>query len=171
MDRLTHMTNKHNPNQAHEPFRAVLTPHRSLGPRGFVILMTALSGINFVVGVAFWMMGAWPIFVFCGLDVLLIYAAFKLNYRAARAYEMVEVTPELLTVTSVEPSGRATAFEFNPYWVRVDLSEHHDGRTELTVAHHGRRLVFGRSLTDDEKREFAGVLRDAISRARGAVGF
>ncbi|MEQ1613237.1 MAG: DUF2244 domain-containing protein, partial [Hyphomicrobiaceae bacterium] len=54
------MTNKHNPNQAHEPFRAVLTPHRSLGPRGFVILMTALSGINFVVGVAFWMMGAWP---------------------------------------------------------------------------------------------------------------
>jgi uncharacterized membrane protein len=165
------MTDKNNPNQAHEPFRAVLSPHRSLGPRGFLILMTALCGINFVIGVAFWMMGAWPIFVFCGLDVLLIYVAFKLNYRAARAYEVVEVTPEALTVTSVEPSGRATAFAFNPYWVRVNLSEHHDGRTELELAHHGRRLIFGRSLTDDEKRDFAVALRDAIARARGAVGF
>lgn len=165
------MTDKNNPNQAHEPFRAVLTPHRSLGPRGFVILMAALCAINFVVGVTFWMMGAWPILVFCGLDVLLIYIAFKLNYRAARAYEVVEVSPETLTVTSVEPSGRSKVFEFNPYWVRVNLSEHHDGRTELELAHHGRRLVFGRNLTDDEKREFAHQLREAIARARGAVGF
>jgi uncharacterized membrane protein len=165
------MTNNNNPNRAHEPFRAVLTPHRSLGPRGFAMLMAALCLINFVVGVAFWWLGAWPILVFCGLDVLLIYVAFKLNYRAAQAYEQIEVTPERLTVTSVEPNGRATAFEFNPYWVRVNLSEHHDGRTELELSHHGRRLVFGRCLTDDEKRAFATVLREAIAKARGAVGF
>jgi len=165
------MTDNSNPNQAHQPFRAVLTQHRSLGPRGFMMLMAALCLINFVVGTAFWMLGAWPIFVFCGLDVALIYIAFKLNYRAGRAYETVEVTPELVTVTSVEATGRARAFTFNPYWVRVNLHEHHDGRTELELAHHGRRLVFGRYLTDDEKREFAAALRLALTRARGAVGF
>ena len=94
--------------------------------------------------------GAWPILVFCGLDVALIYIAFKLNYRDGRAYETVDLTPELLTVTSVEAYGRRRAFEFNPYWVRVNLHEHHDGRTELELAHHGRRLVFAHCLNDDE---------------------
>ena len=165
------MTDKSNPNQAHQPFRAILTQHRSLGPKGFIVLMAALCLINFVVGVAFWMLGAWPVFVFCGLAVLAIYVAFKFNYRAGRAYEMVELTPEMLTVTSVASSGHKRSFEFNPYWVRVNLHEHHDGRAELELAHHGRRLVFGRCLTDDEKREFATALHVALTRARGAVGF
>jgi uncharacterized membrane protein len=133
--------------------------------------MGVLCLINFAVGVGFWIMGAWPVFIFCGLDVALIYLAFKLNYRSGRAYETVDLTPELLTVTSVEPSGRRRSFEFNPYWVRVVLHEHHDGRTDLEIAHHNQRLSFGRLLTDDEKREFADVLRNALTRARGMVGF
>jgi uncharacterized membrane protein len=165
------MTDKNNPNQDAETFHAILTPHRSLGPKGFLVLMSGLCTINFAVGMAFWSMGAWPIPVFCGLDVLLIYVAFKANYRAARAYETIALTPQLLTVTSVEASGRRQAFEFNPYWVHVNLSEHHDGRTELELAHHGRRLVFGRCLTDDEKRDFAAALRQALARTRGMVGF
>ena len=32
-------------------------------------------------------MGAWPVFGFFGLDVLLIYWAFRLNFRAPRATE------------------------------------------------------------------------------------
>ena len=60
-------------------FRAVLHPHRSLGPRGFLILMLAIGGISFVTGMVFLSMGAWPVFGFFGLDVLLVYVAFKLN--------------------------------------------------------------------------------------------
>ncbi len=170
-----HMINKDNPKHAAvntvEPFRAVLSPHRSLGPRGFVILMTALCLINFAVGTAFWLIGAWPVLIFCGLDVALIYLAFKMNYRAGRAYETIDLTPDLLTVTSVEPSGRRRSCEFNPYWVRVALLEHHDGRIELELAHHEQRLVFARCLNDDEKREFAHALRAALARSKGSVGF
>jgi uncharacterized membrane protein len=165
------MTDASNSNQPHEPFRAILTAHRSLPPTGFLILMGLLCAINFVVGVAFWMMGAWPVFAFCGLDVLIIYVAFKLNYRAGRRFETVDLTPELLTVTRVEPSGRRQSYAFNPYWVRVDLHEHHDGRTELVLAHHDQRLSFGRFMNDDERRDFAKALRGALLRARGAVGF
>jgi uncharacterized membrane protein len=165
------MSENDDPNQASEPFRAVLSPYRSLGARGFVTLMAALCAVNFVVGVAFWSIGAWPILVFCGLDVALIYVAFRLNYRDGRAYETVDLTPELLTVTSVDAYGRRRAFEFNPYWVRVNLHEHHDGRTELELAHHGRRLVFARCLNDDEKREFAEALRHELVRVRRMVGF
>lgn len=169
------MTGNDNPSHAAspltEPFRAILTPHRSLGPRGFVILMTALCLINFAVGIAFWLMGAWPVLLFCGLDVALIYLAFKINYRAGRAYETVDLTPELLTVTSVTPSGSRRSLAFNPYWVRVALHQHHDGRTELELAHHDQRLVFARCLNDDEKRAFADALRTALARSRTSVGF
>lgn len=165
------MTDKCHPNQAEGAFRATLFPHRSLSPQGFGVLIGVLCVVNFAVGIAFWTIGAWPILMFCGLDVLLIYWAFKISYRSGLAYETVDLTPERLQVTSVAASGATRTWDFNPYWVRVDLDEHHDGRSELALTHHGRRLVFGRCLTADEKREFAVTLREALVRARSAVGF
>lgn len=156
-----------NKTQADAAFRAVLAPHRSLSPRGFLILMAAIGGMSFAAGVVFWTVGAWPVFGFLGLDVLLIYVAFKLNYRAGRAYETIELTRELLAVTRVHPSGRRESFDFNPYWVRVRLLEARDGRTDLQLTARERRLSFGRFLTDDERREFADALKTALVAARG----
>ena len=161
-----------NGKQGDGAFRAILHPHRSLDPRGFLILMLAIGTISFVMGVVFLSMGAWPVFGFFGLDVLLIYVAFRLNYRSGRAYEVVELTPAVLTLTLVEPSGRQKSFEFNPYWVRVRLSERPDGRTNLRIASHGREFEFARCLNDDERREFARVLEGALATARttSAIG-
>jgi uncharacterized membrane protein len=148
-------------------FRAVLTPHRSLSRTGFLVLMILLSVSCFGTGIVFLAMGAWPVFGFLGLDVLLVYIAFRLNYRAARAYETVELTPELLAVTRYDPSGRSRRFEFNPYWARVLLREWPDGRNDLRLAAQGRELSFGRFLTDDERRDFADALKGALVTARG----
>ncbi len=49
----------------------MITPHRSLGHAGFLVLMIAIGGISFVAGVVFLLAGAWPVFGFFGLDVLL----------------------------------------------------------------------------------------------------
>lgn len=147
-------------------FRAILHPHRSLGPTGFLILMSAIGGVSFVTGMVFLAMGAWPVFGFFGLDVALVYIAFRLNYRSGRLYEMVELTPEALTVTRVHPSGKRESFDFNPYWVRVRLAEGPHGRTDLRLASHGRELAFGRFLTDDERRDFSDALSGALIEAR-----
>lgn len=147
-------------------FRAVLHPHRSLGPRGFLILMLAIGSVSFVMGMAFLMMGAWPVMGFFGLDVLLVYFAFKLNYRAARAYELVELTPSLLKLTQVEPSGKSESFEFNPYWTRVLFTERHDGSNQLRLSSHGREFEFGRLLNDEERADFAQALKAALDKAR-----
>jgi YD repeat-containing protein len=148
-------------------FRAVLTPYRSLGPTGFLILMTALASISFATGLAFYLIGAWPVLGFFGLDVALIYFAFKLNYRSGRLYETVELTPECLTVTRVHPSGRTERYTYNPYWARVRLIERPDGRTHLRIASHGLEQTFGRFLTDAERRDFAAALQGALLAARG----
>lgn len=147
-------------------FRAILHPHRSLSPKGFLVLMLAIGGVSFVSGMAFLMMGAWPVTGFFGLDVLLVYLAFRLNYRAARAYEMVELTPHVLTVQQVSATGEAKSFEFNPYWVRVLFTERPDGGNHLRLASHGRELEFARLLNDDERRDFAEVLRRALESGR-----
>ena len=147
-------------------FRALLHPHRSLEPKGFLILMLAIGGASFVTGMVFLIMGAWPVTGFFGLDVLLIYIAFKLNYRAARAYELVEVTSNALRLKQVSASGETRAFEFNPYWVRLLLTERPDGGTHLKIASHGRELEFARLLNDDERRDFARALKDALDAAR-----
>src|ERR1700675_4628061 len=82
-------------------FSALLTPHRSLNRTGFLVLMAFLSLVSFGPGLAFWLMGAWPVFGFFGLDVLAIYWAFRINFRHARAIEEIRVTPTELHLRRV----------------------------------------------------------------------
>lgn len=155
------------PTQGARPFRAVLTPYRSLPPQGFLVLMVAVALVSFVAGLAFLLMGAWPVFGFFGLDVLLIYVAFKLNYRSGRLYETLEIDGGRMTLMRFHPAGSTERFDFNPLWARVRLTEGLDGRTGLAIASHGRELPFAAFLTDDERRDLAGALASALADARG----
>ena len=130
--------------------------------------MSVVSGISFLTGLAFFMLGAWPVMGFCGLDVLLIYGAFRLNYRAARLHELIELSESELKLTRVYPSGRSQSWTFNPYWVRLELEEHETQADRLSLRSHGRVLTFGSFLSDDEKRGFANALRAALRGLRGA---
>ncbi len=147
-------------------FSAVLTPHRSLGPTGFMVLMAAVCLVSFGTGLFFYLLGAWPVIGFMGLDVALIYIAFKLNFRALRLYETVDLTQDSLTVTRVAPSGKTQSWRFNPYWVKLSVHERIGRSSELSIASHGERLVFASFLTDEEREDFASALSSALSAAR-----
>jgi uncharacterized membrane protein len=147
-------------------FRFELVSHRSLGATGFMILMVAVLLINVVVGGVFYSLGAWPVLAFCGLDVALVYWAFKANYRAGRLSETIDVTPAMMTLTRRLPTGNREQYEFNPYWVRVRLYEKLDGRNELRLASHGEEFMFAKFLSDDERRDFAECLTGALLAAR-----
>jgi uncharacterized membrane protein len=115
------------------------------------------------------MIGAWPVMGFFGLDVALVYWAFKLNYRSGRAYETIDVSPEVLTLTRIRPNGAKEAIDVNPYWARVSLTtDRPDGRTSLRIIAQGRVLLLGQFLTDDERRDFASALTGALQTARAA---
>jgi len=164
------MTEKATSAQARpDGYHAVLTAHRSLGPGGFLILMSALVAVSLAAGIAFLLMGAWPVFGFFGLDVALVYLAFRLNYRAARLYETIELTPARFLLTRVHPSGRTEQFDCNPYWASVRLRQWPNGRTALSVVSQGKELAFARFLTDRERRDLARALREALLIARGGV--
>jgi len=148
-------------------FSAVLTPHRSLSRKGFLILMTVLGLISFTTGTVFLLAGAWPVFGFCGLDVLLIYGAFRLSYRRANAYEQVTVTPSELTVRQVSHHGRISEWTLNPLWVKLDRVVHAEfGIERLFLVSHGRRLAIAGFLGPQEKESFALALSAAIGEAK-----
>lgn len=144
-------------------FSAVLTPYRSLSRRGFIVMMAAVSSVCFTAGMVFFMAGAWPVFGFFVLDVMLIYTAFKLNYRSARAYETISISGNRLTVTKVHASGRSNCWTFNPYWARVELTERTGRASRLRVSSHGRALVLGSFLSEVERQDFAAALTTALA--------
>jgi uncharacterized membrane protein len=154
---------------AREPtiFSAIITPHRSLGSAGFLAVMLAVGGISFVGGVAFLMAGAWPVVGFLGLDVLLVYWAFRANYRAAAAYEQVTVTASELRIRKVSHRGEIAEWSLNPVWARLDRETHEDfGIERLFLVSHGRRLPIATFLGPREKESFASALAGALGEAK-----
>jgi uncharacterized membrane protein len=148
-------------------FSAVLMPHRSLSRTGFLLLMAILGGISFITGVVFLLAGAWPIFGFCGLDVLLLYWAFRVNYRRAKAYEQVTVTGSELMVRQVSHRGRIREWTLNPLWVRLERVVRAEfGIERLFLVSHGRRLAIAGCLGPQEKESFAVALAAALGEAR-----
>jgi uncharacterized membrane protein len=146
---------------------ARLTPHRSLGRRGFIILMVFICLVSFIAGLAFWLMGAWPVFGFFGLDVLLVWWAFRVNFRQARAFEEVRVTYDEVKIRRVSHRGHVVVWSFNPVWVRIDRQIHEEfGLERLYLTARGRRVSLGSFLGAEEKERFDKVLTAALSEAR-----
>lgn len=162
------MTAKASETQA-EPgtFHAVLMQHRSLGPAGFAVLMTAVAGVSFVAGAAFLIAGAWPVFGFFGLDVLLLYLAFRASYRSARAREHITVTTTLIEVRKEPARGCPTTECLNPFWTRLFRRDDDDfGTQEVALVSGPRHIAVGGFLGPEEKGRLAGELGEAIGMVR-----
>jgi uncharacterized membrane protein len=147
-------------------FDAILTPHRSLSPRGFLILMSVLCVISFLAGVFFFLAGAWPVVGFLGLDVALVYIAFRINYRRARMYETLRLTREALTVRRVDHRGGERHWQFTPTWLQILLDDPPAPGSPLTLRSHGKSLAIGGFLTAEERRGLADSLAAALAEAR-----
>jgi uncharacterized membrane protein len=150
-----------------ELFSALLTPHRSLNSSGFLVLMGFLSAVSFAAGLAFLLIGAWPVLGFFALDVLAIYWAFRINFRHAKATEEIWMTPSELRVRRVSHRGRVVEFVLNPLWVQLDQKTHAEfGIEKLYLVSKGRRVSIASFLGPDEKASFAKALLAALHAAR-----
>ena len=147
-------------------FDAWLRPHRSLTRRGLAIVLAIAAVPSFGLGVVFLAMGAWPVTGFLGLDVLLLYVAFRLNNRAARESERVRLSETELTVDRHAIDGRKEHWSFQPNWLRVDVDDPPRPDSKLLLTTHGRSLAIGQFLPPAERVEVADALRSALRRWR-----
>ncbi|MDB5862134.1 MAG: hypothetical protein JWQ76_5823 [Ramlibacter sp.] len=150
-----------------ELFSALLTPHRSLNRTGFLVLMGFVCTVSFAAGLAFLLMGAWPVLGFFGLDVLAIYWAFRINFRHARASEEISVTASELRVRRISHRGHVVEWVHNPLWVQLDQKADAEfGIEKLYLLSRGRRVSIASFLGPDEKASFAKALTAALVAAK-----
>ena len=71
---------------------AVITPHRSLSRRGFIVLISVLTLINIATAAVFVAIGAGLVPVFLGLDVIALAVALIASNRSGQGRERVQVT-------------------------------------------------------------------------------
>ncbi len=147
-------------------FRALLSPHRSLSAKGFKIMMAVTALMCLSIGLWFYAIGAWPVMGFMGLDVLILYLAFKMSYRQGLVYETIELTSEKLTITHHPLHGEQKQWHFNPYWVKLKIKERRGKSCIVEASSHGKKLIFANFLSDNEKRDFTRCLNQALSALR-----
>ena len=148
-------------------FSVVLYPHRSLGRRRFVILVSIIAVICFSIGGFFLSIGAWPVFGFMGLDVLAIYVAFRVNYRDARAFEEISISRQEMRVLKTSASGQSKTYTFNPIWTRFDIKRHGEiGIVRMEVLSRKMRLSIGDFLNPHDRESFAREFSAALATAK-----
>jgi uncharacterized membrane protein len=161
------------PTQENLPlFSARLKPHRSLSPRNFRLLMAIFACASFLWSLPFFLLGAWPIVGFMGIDVAIFYLAFRANFRAARAYEDLEVTFFELMLAKVSARGQRAEWHFNPMFVRLEQDRHEEfGTQRLALVSRGKAVEFAAFLGPQAKSDLATHLSQALAEARRGPRF
>jgi uncharacterized membrane protein len=157
----------HHPMQNDRPqsWTVTLTPHRSLTREGFVALIAILVLLNFVGGLLFLVAGAWPITGFMGLDVLLIWLAFRRNFADGKRAERIHIDGDRVTLQRLSLMGRDETVEFNRRWLRVEL-EFDEAREivgRLLFKYRGAATEIGAFLGAEERQSLSKELRLALA--------
>lgn len=148
-------------------FEAILSPHRSLGRTGLIVLVALTAGLTVFHAIIFATVRAWPIVGFFFLDLLLLYGAFWLSYRSGRAREFVSVSRTNLAIRKVAPSGKDSAFECNPFWAKFTVDRHEEiGITKMRVVGRGSHTDIGTFLNPDDKESFAAAFSRALATVK-----
>ncbi|HEU5093614.1 MAG TPA: DUF2244 domain-containing protein [Reyranella sp.] len=141
-------------------FSTSLRPYRSLPPEGFKWLIRAVVLANLVIGLPLYLLGAWPVMGFMGLDVALLWWLFQRNYLDARRSETLVLTDRELIVDRQGPDGEREEHRLDAYWLKIEQGE------RLVVTSRGNRVVIGRFLAPAVRDEVGEQLKAALARMR-----
>ncbi len=148
-------------------FSAELHPYRSLGRNGHRIFFLIAGALTFAHMAVFMISGAWPVVLFFGADFLILFGAFWLNNRAAKAREVVSLSRTSISIRKISPSGRETEHVFNPFWARFQVSRKAKiGITAMHVRGNGRETDVGTFLPLDDRERFASAFSGALARVK-----
>jgi uncharacterized membrane protein len=145
---------------------AVVAPTRSLPKTGLWVLLGVVIALNLVVGTGFVLMGAAPVPIFLGLDVLGIGLGFWVSNRQARSHERVQVTADHVKVLREGRAGTQTVWSSPTAFTRVRLEETGRYGAQVRLLLSGKRLTIGRMLGPRERADLAEAVDRAIRSAR-----
>lgn len=142
----------------------ILSPSRSLNAKGFAGLMGVLCLASLIIGGFFLSIGAWPVFGFFGLDILLLYWAFRTSFRDGTVQEHIVLDRDNLSITRRGPKETSQSHSLQPAWVQIILQQR-IGRVErLQLQSHGKKVTIGSFLPPQELPLVADMIEAALRR-------
>ena len=148
-------------------FDARLEAHRSLGARGYTVLMAIFFVMLIGHGLVWWYAGAWPVFAFMGLDFIGIGAAFHFSRRSGLKAEEVRVSRTEVLVRKIVPSGKCYDYRFNPAWTQLRVDRHEEwGVTGIALSSRGWTMPVGMILNPEDRESFVRAFSGALASAK-----
>jgi|SRR5688572_30139745 uncharacterized membrane protein len=136
-------------------FSIVARRNNSLSSTGRLVVFGFIFVVSIGIALAFAALGAWMILPFAGLEMLVLYLAFRYIDRHAGDYERIEVAGERVQVEHCE-AGRTQQHEFNRSWAQVVVS---GAGSRVALRSHGRELEIGRYVNDEQRLKIALELK------------
>ena len=143
-------------------FSKVLRPHRSSSERALKILTYFILFLFGPTMLLFLLMGAWPVFGFMGAEVIGLLFALHINHKHGSAFEAITITDREFRFSRVDHWGKRKHWTFQPQWLQVRYDQ---PSKQLIAGTHGKRIVIGKFLTEDERQALCEVLKDEVKRA------
>lgn len=160
------------PPPAAEPvlFEAVTTPPAGLSRSGIRLVAGAVAAALAAVSLLFAWLGAWPVLGFAGAEALLVLLLLQVHRRGARrSVETLRLAEGRLTVRRTDSRGRREEFSLDPYWTRLSLEERPGRVSALRLRHRAATVEIGVLLGEEQKRDLAEALAEALRRYREPV--
>ena len=145
---------------------AVITPNRSLSRKGFYWLIGVLVVFNVAIATFFLSIGALPVPIFLGIDVLGVILAFRASYRGAGQAERVQVSAEEVRVLHQIGASARTVWASPTAFTRVSIVARGEPEARVRLHLSQKALTLARALSPPERVAFADALEDAIRKAR-----
>ena len=146
---------------------AHLRPNRSLSSHGFRIVMLSMAAMSFFAGLGFLAIGAWPVVGFFGLDVVLVYLAFKVNFKSGeRERETIRVTAREVAISRTCYRGHVGWWHVSPAFARVQVEQLNEYEATIRLTAGGTSVPLATCLSSPERLAFAQALNSALDQAR-----
>ena len=129
--------------------------NNSLSSSGRSLVFGFILCVSFGIAGAFSVVfGAWPIMPFAGIEMAVLYLAFRYIERHAGDYERITIRGDNVSV-EIREAGDLARFELNRAWARV-VCETEGAR--LALRSHGREIEVGRHACDEQRLDIAREL-------------
>jgi uncharacterized membrane protein len=141
-------------------FSRVARRNDSLSSNGRLLVFAFIFSVSMGIALGFALIGAWLVLPFAGLEMGILYLAFRYIDRRSGDFERIAIAGDRVEI-EIREAGRGERYELNRCWARLVGVE----GERLALRSHGREIEIGRHRNDEQRlalgREIGRQLRGA----------
>jgi len=139
-------------------FEILLKPNSSLTGSTRIFFLGSIFFICSIIGVGFFLAGGIMILPFAGLEIILVYLAFRLSFNWSNQKQIIILSKDHIEVRVDGLKEFFTWKEFRSF-ATFNVKKNNNEDYDLSFRSKGKELIVGSFLNEDDK----SILRDEIS--------